>query len=103
MRNDELNFAFGSLLRHSAFITHHSSFIIGAPMLIIPRIPFRRHAKPSRSTPPALTLVAASYDENDAILKLRFDRAIDASAWAPGQIVVKDGVFNTHTYQGAGS
>jgi hypothetical protein len=58
---------------------------------------YRRRAgalKPRGATPPtpaALTLVQATYQPAVPSIRLKFDRAIDASALAGNQVVVADG------------
>ena len=72
-----------------------------------PRKPSHRRPRPTvppDAAPPAtLTLVSAYYDENEAILTLAFDRAVDASGLSAAQIMVADGSFNAHTYAGSGA
>ena len=74
-------------------------------MLLIPPIPARRHQKttpPSAPTPPPapLVLVAATYDENDAIVLLTFDRAVDVSAFDGAAVFLGDPTFNNTAYAG---
>ena len=59
-------------------------------------------AVPTPPPPQTLVLMSAYYDENEAILTLAFDRAVDASGLAAAQITVTDGSFNSHTYAGSG-
>ena len=59
-------------------------------------------AAPTPPPPQTLVLMSAYYDENEAILTLAFDRAVDASGLAAAQITVADGSFNSHTYAGSG-
>ena len=74
-------------------------------MLLIPPIPARRHQKttpPSAPTPPPapLVLVAATYDENDAIVLLTFDRAVDVAAFDGAAVFLGDPTFNNTAYAG---
>jgi hypothetical protein len=63
-------------------------------MLLIPTIPFiGKRRKPQTPPPAALTLVEASYSTDDgALVRLKFDRAIDIAGIDESQIGVKDGL-----------
>src|SRR4051794_32272413 len=75
-------------------------------MSIIISIPYRRRSRIKQKKPAtrpaavALTLVAASYDENVAVLTLTFDRAVDIAGLDPSAITVKDGALNQAIYPG---
>jgi hypothetical protein len=62
-----------------------------------PPAPFPLSAPPP---PVPLTLISAVFDENEALLTLQFDRAVDISAFVGAAIGVKDGIFNMGQYQG---
>ena len=65
-------------------------------------VSFRRAPFPLPSAPPlALTLVAASYDDGDAV-ELTFDRAVDISAFDGSAITVDDPVDYDLIYHGTG-
>ena len=79
-------------------------------MLVIPPPQFRkRHGtnkqaadSPTPPPPIALTLVAATYDENDAILTLTFDRPVSVAAYDGSALTVGDPTFNDTAYEGSG-
>jgi hypothetical protein len=67
------------------------------------KVPHRRPRTPTPSAPPAtLVLVSANYDETVPVLTLIFDRAIDASRFVAGQVIVNDGSLNMGVYGGVG-
>ena len=66
--------------------------------------PHRRpHAAAPKTPPQTLTLISASYDENEAVLTLAFDRAVDASPLVAAQVTVYDGSINMDAYAGIGA
>ena len=78
--------------------------------MLLRQIPliYRRRAgvalKP-RKAPPApppapLVLVAATYDENDAIVFLTFDRPVDVAAFDGSAVFLGDPTFNNTAYAG---
>lgn len=81
--------------------------------MLVPYVPqLRGRRRPTRRKPPAplppappvaLTLVFASFDAGLAILRLGFDRPINISALAAGQLIVNDHDSDTqYGGQGAG-
>ena len=70
----------------------------------IPRKAIRyRHnaAAPATPTPAApLVLVAAAYDENDAIVFLTFDRPVNVAAFDGSAVFLGDPTFNNTAYAG---
>jgi hypothetical protein len=72
------------------------------------QLPPAKRKSPGRQTgvtnapPQTLVLVSANYDETVPVLTLVFDRAIDASAFVPGQVIVSDGSINMSVYGGVG-
>ena len=79
-------------------------------MLLFPAANFRKRSalssKRKQSSPPTppqtLVLVSAIYDENEPVLFLTFDRAVDASGFVAGQVIVNDGSFDSGVYGGVG-
>ena len=71
-------------------------------MLNIPTIPFiaRRKKQPAVIAPAPLTLVAASYDENVALVTMQFDRAIDISGFVATSLTLQDGDYVGAIYDG---
>ena len=77
--------------------------------VIVPLLPFlrrrlRRAASAATPAPPDLVLASAYYDDTGEAVYLVFDRPVDVAAFAAGAaIVVRDGTFNGHAYQGQGA
>jgi hypothetical protein len=83
-------------------------FCPGVSMVVLPPAKRKSLGRPTdamanRPAPPqTLVLVSASYDENEPVLFLTFDRAVDASAFVAGQVIVNDGSFDSGVYGGVG-
>jgi hypothetical protein len=63
-------------------------------MVIIPDIPFIPQKKRERAAIASPVLVQAIYSNEDWLLTLTFDRAIDITHFDGSQFTVRDGVFN---------
>jgi hypothetical protein len=72
-------------------------------MITFPPAKRKGRGRPAEATPPqTLVLVSANYDETVPVLTLIFDRAIDASGFVAGQVIVNDGSFLNGVYGGVG-
>jgi hypothetical protein len=76
------------------------------PILFIPKPP-RRRRKGRDATrpmaPAALTLTAASFDNDTVTITLTFDRAIDIAELVGGDIIVNDADITGNLYEATGA